>query len=119
MRFPFRRGLRCTPANLRGTTVPRGRLVRPPFYPHIDVFCTKRLCGADFKVTEELPGVTFALPNNYAGNIKVQRPNHDNDTLFFWGWERWGANGSLTAPQSDNNTDPWLIWLQGGCVLFA
>lgn len=72
------------------------------------------LCWADFQVTEELPGITFALPNNYAGNIKVQRPNHDNDTLFFWGFEH--AEGSLTAAAGENQDAPWAVWLQGGCV---
>lgn len=69
---------------------------------------------ADFKVTEELPGVNFALPNHYAGNIKVQRPNHDNNTLFFWGFEH--AEGSLTAATGENQDAPWAIWLQGGYV---
>lgn len=69
---------------------------------------------ADFKVTATLPGVNFTLPNNYAGNIKVQRLNHDNDTLFFWGFEH--AEGSLAAAAGENQDAPWAVWLQGGCV---
>ncbi|KAI0682067.1 alpha/beta-hydrolase [Cerioporus squamosus] len=67
-----------------------------------------------FEVTEKLPNITGALPRNFAGNIPVNRAGHPNDTLFFWAWEKVGQNGSLTAPASPNNTDPWIIWLQGG-----
>lgn len=67
----------------------------------------------DYEVTEPLPNITERLPRSFAGNIPVNRAGHPNDTLFFWGWERQGANGSLTGPLSDN-PDPWLIWLQGG-----
>ncbi|KAJ7812365.1 alpha/beta-hydrolase [Mycena olivaceomarginata] len=46
-----------------------------------------------FKVTDKLPNITGTLPCNFAGNI---------------------PNGALTAPADANNTDPWIIWLQGG-----
>ncbi|GJE98044.1 serine carboxypeptidase-like protein [Phanerochaete sordida] len=65
-----------------------------------------------FQVTQSLPNVTFPIPGrNWAGNIPVDRPNHPNDTLFFWAWEK--QNGSLTAGAGEN-TDPWGIWLNGG-----
>ncbi|RDX43821.1 alpha/beta-hydrolase [Lentinus brumalis] len=67
-----------------------------------------------FEVTQKLPNITGSLPRNFAGNIPVNRAGHPNDTLFFWAWEKVGQNGSLTAPASANNTDPWIIWLQGG-----
>ena len=67
------------------------------------------LFGADFQVNDSLPGISFDLGNNYAGNIGVQRPNHPNDTLFFWGFEK--ENGSLS---NINSTEPWGIWLNGG-----
>ena len=71
----------------------------------------------DFEVTEKLPDITGALPalpRSFAGNIPVNRSGHPNDTLFFWAFEKVGKNGSLTAPADVNNTDPWIIWLQGG-----
>ncbi|EMD31271.1 hypothetical protein CERSUDRAFT_119819 [Gelatoporia subvermispora B] len=64
-----------------------------------------------YEVTDQLPNITFNLPRSFAGNLPVNRPNHPNDTLFFWGFERQGANGSLTDA---NSTDPWLLWLNGG-----
>ncbi|OBZ72405.1 putative serine carboxypeptidase CPVL [Grifola frondosa] len=67
-----------------------------------------------YEVTSKLPNITGTLPRSFAGNIPVNRENHPNNTLFFWGWERQNKNGSLTAPADVNNTDPWLIWLQGG-----
>ena len=71
--------------------------------------------NADFEVTQTLPNITGALPRNFAGNIPVNRPGHPNDTLFFWAFEKAGKpSGSLTAPASPNNTEPWMIWLQGG-----
>jgi carboxypeptidase D len=68
-------------------------------------------------VTEKLPNITGtlpALPRNFAGNIPVNRAGHPNDTLFFWAFENAGKHGSLTAPADAKNTDPWIIWLQGG-----
>ncbi|KAI0366274.1 alpha/beta-hydrolase [Pilatotrama ljubarskyi] len=67
-----------------------------------------------FEVTKELPDIPGPLPRMFAGNIPVNRQDHPNDTLFFWGFEKQGANGSLTAPADQNNADPWIIWLQGG-----
>ncbi|OCH94836.1 alpha/beta-hydrolase [Obba rivulosa] len=64
-----------------------------------------------YEVTDSLPNVTFSLPHSYAGSIPVNRPGHPNDTLFFWGFDRQGANGSLANASS---TDPWLLWLNGG-----
>jgi carboxypeptidase D len=65
-----------------------------------------------YLVTQGLPGITFPLGNNYAGNIPVGRPGHPNNTLFFWGFEN--NVGSLTAPVDDIQSSPWLIWLGGG-----
>ncbi|EJD07280.1 alpha/beta-hydrolase [Fomitiporia mediterranea MF3/22] len=62
-----------------------------------------------FLVKDPLPNVTFPLNRNFAGNIGVNRPNHPNDTLFFWAFET--QNGSLTAESSEK---PWAIWLNGG-----
>ncbi|KAI0366275.1 alpha/beta-hydrolase [Pilatotrama ljubarskyi] len=67
-----------------------------------------------FEVTEKLPDLPGPLPRMFAGNIPVNRQDHPNDTLFFWAFEKQGANGTLTAPADANNTDPWIIWLQGG-----
>ncbi|KAI0671913.1 alpha/beta-hydrolase [Trametes maxima] len=67
-----------------------------------------------FEVTNKLPNITGSLPRSFAGNIPVNRQGHPNDTLFFWAFEKQGANGTLTAPADANNTDPWIIWLQGG-----
>ncbi|KAI9066342.1 alpha/beta-hydrolase [Trametes sanguinea] len=67
-----------------------------------------------FEVTQKLPNITAPLPRSFAGNIPVNRTGHPNDTLFFWAFENQGSNGSLTAPADTNNTDPWIIWLQGG-----
>jgi carboxypeptidase D len=68
----------------------------------------------DFEVTDKLPNITGTLPRNFAGNIPVNRAGHPNNTLFFWAFEHASKNGSLTAPADANNTDPWIIWLQGG-----
>ena len=76
----------------------------------------------DFAVKNPLPGLNLTgraqrLPRSFAGNIPVNRAGHPNNTLFFWGFERQGTNGSLTAPAHANNTEPWIIWLQGGYVI--
>ncbi|KAJ6483954.1 alpha/beta-hydrolase [Mycena sanguinolenta] len=84
------------------------RPVVPNSFPH---------SWPDFEVpTANLPNIPDAstLPRNFAGNIPVNRAGHPNDTLFFWAFEHAGKNGSLTAPANTNNTDPWVIWLQGG-----
>ncbi|KAH9913998.1 alpha/beta-hydrolase [Epithele typhae] len=65
-----------------------------------------------FEVTEPLPGVNFALPRSFAGNVDVDRAGHPNNTLFFWAFER--ENGSLTASAGDRGDEPWGIWLNGG-----
>ncbi|KAJ7258257.1 alpha/beta-hydrolase [Mycena rebaudengoi] len=64
--------------------------------------------------TAKLPNITGTLTRNFAGNIPVNRAGHPNNTLFFWAFEHASKNGSLTAPADANNTDPWIIWLQGG-----
>jgi carboxypeptidase D len=76
------------------------------------VFSTFRsLAFSDFEVTDLLPNVTWTLPRNWAGNIPVQRVGHDNNTLFFWAFEK--ENGSLTASADENLDKPWGIWLNG------
>ncbi|KAI0672407.1 alpha/beta-hydrolase [Trametes maxima] len=67
-----------------------------------------------FEVTDPLPGIPTDLPRSFAGSIPVDRAGHPNNTLFFWAFEREGANGTLTAPPHPNNTEPWILWLQGG-----
>ncbi|KXN92402.1 Carboxypeptidase cpdS [Leucoagaricus sp. SymC.cos] len=62
-----------------------------------------------FRVKDPLPNVTFPLQQSFAGNIPVQRAGHPNNTLFFIGFEK--SKGSLT---SQDNHDPWGIWLNGG-----
>ncbi|KAK7685695.1 hypothetical protein QCA50_011039 [Cerrena zonata] len=64
-----------------------------------------------FEVTDQLPNVTFPFARNFAGNIPVDRPNHPNNTLFFWAFEK--ENGSLTANAGESN-EPWGLWLNGG-----
>ena len=66
----------------------------------------------DFQVNNNQLDLNFDPGNNYAGNIGVQRANHQNDTLFFWAFEK--ESGSLTAAAGDRSTEPWAIWLQGG-----
>lgn len=68
----------------------------------------------DFEVTTKLPNITFPLSRSFAGNLPVNRPGHPNDTLFFYAFEK--SFGSLTAPSSSVNRDPWGIWLNGGLV---
>ncbi|PSR72472.1 hypothetical protein PHLCEN_2v11686 [Hermanssonia centrifuga] len=65
-----------------------------------------------FQVTSSLPNVTFPLNRNWAGNIPVDRHEHPNNTLFFWGFEK--ENGSLTAAANEREDEPWGIWLNGG-----
>ncbi|KAH8832752.1 Alpha/Beta hydrolase protein [Flagelloscypha sp. PMI_526] len=62
-----------------------------------------------YKVTAKLPGISFALPTSYAGNIRVDREGHPNNTLFFWGFEK--KTGSFA---NTNSNEPWGIWLNGG-----
>ncbi|KAJ7627947.1 alpha/beta-hydrolase [Mycena polygramma] len=63
-----------------------------------------------FEVTAPLPNVTGPIARSFAGNVGVNRADHPNATLFFWAFEK--ANGTLTGSASD--TDPWIIWLNGG-----
>ncbi|CDO69772.1 hypothetical protein BN946_scf184766.g17 [Trametes cinnabarina] len=49
---------------------------------------------------------------SYAGNIGVNRPDHPNNTLFFWALEK--ENGSLTVGADERSDVPWGIWLNGG-----
>ena len=66
----------------------------------------------DFLVNNtQLPNITFPLPRNFAGSIPVNRQEHANNTLFFWGFEK--ENGSLTADAGSSNA-PWGIRLNGG-----
>ncbi|PIL29186.1 hypothetical protein GSI_09235 [Ganoderma sinense ZZ0214-1] len=69
-----------------------------------------------FEVTQPLPNLTDAaiLPRSFAGNIPVDRVGHPNDTFFFWGFEKVGQPGSLTAASYPDNSDPWILWVQGG-----
>lgn len=91
------------------TTALTGRNVSPGSAPAFRLLTTR----LDFQVTtSNLTGVDFELGNSYAGNIKVQRSGHSNNTLFFWGFEH--KSGSLTAAQGQNDSQPWAIWLQGG-----
>ena len=72
---------------------------------------TSHVC-TDFQVTQPLPNVTWDLGRNWAGNIPVNRAEHPNNTLFFWGFEK--ENGSLTAAAGERSDEPWAIWLNGG-----
>ena len=100
-----------TPANLVETLVQHGRIVRISLTGCNLSRLTHRVNRTDFQVKDALPNVSFPLGRNWAGNIPVGRPNQPNDTLFFWGFEK--ENGSFTA----NSTEPWGIWLNGGCVI--
>ncbi|KAJ7348437.1 Alpha/Beta hydrolase protein [Mycena albidolilacea] len=86
----------------------------PNTYPHAYPGMPQTAYGPDwqnyFEVTDTLPNVTFPLARNFAGNVGVNRADHPNATLFFWGFEK--LNGSLTDVASE--TDPWIIWLNGG-----
>ncbi|KLO10865.1 alpha/beta-hydrolase [Schizopora paradoxa] len=62
-----------------------------------------------FQVTEPLPNVTVPLNRNWAGSVSVNRPDHPNDTYFFWAFEN--QNGSFTSTDAEK---PWGIWLNGG-----
>ena len=68
-------------------------------------------------MTERLTNVTFDLGRNWAGNIPVNRPDHPNNTLFFWAFEK--ENGSLTAAAGERNDEPWGIYTNGlvSCIM--
>ncbi|CDO75095.1 hypothetical protein BN946_scf185010.g20 [Trametes cinnabarina] len=101
-----------------GWHIVSGQQVPPNSFPHVWPGQPKGDFSPEwqkyFEVTAPLPGIPTGLPRSFAGNIPVDRPGHPNDTLFFWGFERQGANGTLTAPANPNNTDPWILWIQGG-----
>ncbi|KAH9929043.1 alpha/beta-hydrolase, partial [Epithele typhae] len=68
-----------------------------------------------FGVQYPLPGLDgINIPRSFAGSISVNRAGHPNDTLFFWGFEKQGGNGTLTAGAGELSTEPWILWLQGG-----
>ncbi|KAJ7024658.1 alpha/beta-hydrolase [Mycena alexandri] len=62
-----------------------------------------------FEVTDPLENVTWLLPRNWAGSISTRTVGSENNTAFFWGFEK--TNGSLT---DTNSTEPWMIFLAGG-----
>ncbi|KAJ7186601.1 alpha/beta-hydrolase [Mycena filopes] len=86
----------------------------PSTFPHAYPGMPKTPFGPDwqkyFEVTGALPNVTTPVARSFAGNVGVNRADHPNATLFFWAFEK--ANGTLTG--SASNTDPWIIWLNGG-----
>ena len=98
-------------------SAPTGRTVRLLYFRRLFrgssyelMATTRRLRGSI-----SLANLTHvALSRSFAGNVPVDRPGHPNNTLFFWAFERQGANGTLTAPHDESNTEPWIIWLQGG-----
>ncbi len=110
------------PANLRHLSAPNGKNVRFPHQCVVYFLCLALKVPscfqhADFEVKYPLPNLThISLSRSFAGSIPVDRPGHPNNTLFFWAFERQGMNGTLTAPARENNTEPWVIWLQGGYV---
>ncbi|EMD31276.1 hypothetical protein CERSUDRAFT_89132 [Gelatoporia subvermispora B] len=100
----------CT--SIRGQVEPvPATLGFPHEYPGIPSGSFSTQWQSYYEVTDPLPNVSFSLPHSYAGNIPVNRPGHPNDTLFFWGFDKKGTNGSLA---NANSTDPWLLWLNGG-----
>ncbi|KAF7334471.1 Alpha/beta-hydrolase [Mycena venus] len=86
----------------------------PSTFPHAYPGMPKTPFGPDwqqyFEVTAPLPNVTGPIARSFAGNVGVNRADHPNATLFFWAFEK--ANGTLTGSAKD--TDPWMIWLNGG-----
>ncbi|KAI0822442.1 alpha/beta-hydrolase [Trametes gibbosa] len=95
-----------------------GQLVPPNSFPHTWPGQPQDDFGPAwqtfFEVKEQLQSIPTGLPRSFAGNIPVNRAGHPNNTLFFWGFEREGANGTLTAPAHGDNTEPWILWIQGG-----
>ncbi|KAJ7479829.1 alpha/beta-hydrolase [Mycena latifolia] len=86
----------------------------PSTFPHAYPGMPTTPFGPDwqhyFEVTGPLPNVTGPIARSFAGNVGVNRADHPNATLFFWAFEK--ANGTLTGSAAD--TDPWIIWLNGG-----
>ncbi|KAM5536828.1 hypothetical protein V8D89_009546 [Ganoderma adspersum] len=106
-------------ALLSGSQVFAQQSAPPDSFPHVWPGQPATSFGPDwqdyFEVKYPLPNLThIALPRSFAGNIPVNRPDHPNNTLFFWAFERQGTNGTLTAPANENNAEHWVIWLQGG-----
>ncbi|KAJ6524154.1 Alpha/Beta hydrolase protein [Mycena capillaripes] len=62
-----------------------------------------------FEVIDPLENVTWPLPRNFAGSISTKTVGSQNNTAFFWGFEK--TNGSIA---DTNSTEPWMIWLAGG-----
>lgn len=96
---------------LKERTVQNGSHVSILLRIELDVIIILTPC-LDFEVPAKLPGLDFDIGASYAGNINVQRAHHQNDSLFFWGFE--SQNGSLTASAGDLTDRPWAVWLQGG-----
>ncbi|KAJ7479835.1 alpha/beta-hydrolase [Mycena latifolia] len=100
--------LRC----LASPVIPSSTI--PSSFPHAYPGMPTTPFGSDwqhyFEVTGPLPNVTGPIARSFAGNVGVNRADHPNATLFFWAFEK--ANGTLTG--SAANTDPWIIWLNGG-----
>ncbi|KAF7361130.1 Carboxypeptidase [Mycena sanguinolenta] len=86
----------------------------PSTFPHAYPGMPTTPYGPDwqnyFEVTGQLPNVTGPIARSFGGNVGVNRADHPNATLFFWAFEK--ANGTLTGSPAD--TDPWMIWLNGG-----
>lgn len=102
--------------NLRGISVQSGSIVGSSNKCADNIFVDVVLL--DFEVTAQLPNITFPLERSFAGNLPVNRRDHPNNTLFFYGFEK--SCGSLTAPADPNNKEPWGIWLNGGfafCII--
>jgi len=78
-----------------------GKIVRT-FNQFVDKPCFF-IVKPDFQVPVTLPNISFPLSRSFAGNIPVNRQNHPNDTLFFWGFET--VNGSLTRDAKDGDTE--------------
>ena len=105
------------PGKPLGDFNPSWQKCRQEFFHHRNQVWNPLLSLLDFEVTNKLPNITFPLGRSFAGNLPVNRPNHPNDTLFFYGFEK--SPGSLTAPLSPANQKPWGIWLNGGLVKCA
>ncbi|KAF7329447.1 Carboxypeptidase [Mycena kentingensis (nom. inval.)] len=89
----------------------------PSTFPHAYPGMPKTPFGTEwqkyFEVTDTLlPNLTNPLPRSFAGNVGVNRRGHPNATLFFWAVEK--SNGSLTTEAKSQDSDPWMLWLNGG-----
>ncbi|OJT10631.1 Pheromone-processing carboxypeptidase KEX1 [Trametes pubescens] len=95
-----------------------GQQTLPNSFPHVWPGQPEGDYSSEWQSYFEVTGLSSAIPTgltrSFAGNIAVDRAGHPNNTLFFWGFEREGANGTLTAVADASNTDPWILWLQGG-----